>query len=425
MADVISDMKDLTLAPLVVELDELEPQPDADKFPDGGLQAWLVAAGTAGIMFCSLGYTNSFGVFQAHYMRYQLREYSPNDISWIGSTQGFLVFASGAIGGPIFDRYGAVVIPPAAVLYVTSIMLTSIASEYWHFMLAQGILSGISNGLLMFPAMSATPQYFLKKRGVAMGLAIAGSSVGAIVFPIVLSELLSKVGFGWAVRACGFIMTPVLIFSALTIKSRLPPRNSKFFLISAFKDPVYSFLTGGIFFLFMGMFTPLFFMSSYGIRNGMPEKLASYLVAVVNGASIPGRIIPGILGDKLGRLNTLIAAGFLTAVTTFCWTLATSTAGIIVYAAAFGFTSGAIVSGGSVAFTLCPKSPRDIGTYMGMGMAMSSVAVLTGPPINGALLERFGGFEALAVFSGAVGIIGTALTCLAKYHTSSGLLGKT
>jgi hypothetical protein len=98
-----------TLAPLVIELDELEPQSDTNKFPDGGRQAWLVAAGTAGIMFCSLGYTNSFGVFQAHYMRYQLRDYSPNDISWIGSTQGFLVFASGAIGGPIFDRYGAVV----------------------------------------------------------------------------------------------------------------------------------------------------------------------------------------------------------------------------------------------------------------------------------------------------------------------------
>lgn len=310
-------------------------------------------------------------------------------------------------------------------MYVLSIMLTSIASEYWHFMLAQGILSGISNGLLMFPAMAATPQYFFKKRGAAMGLAIAGSSVGAIVFPIVLSELLSKVSFGWAVRACGFIMAPVLLFSAFTVKSRLPPRKSRFFLLSAFREPLYRLLTGALFFLFMGMFTPLFFMSSYGIRHGMTEKLASYLVAVVNGASIPGRIIPGILGDKFGRINTLVVAGLLTAITTFCWPLAKSTSGIIVYAAFFGFTSGAIVSGGSVVFTLCPKSPQDIGTYMGMGIAVSSIAVLTGPPINGALLEKLGSFDALAIFSGAVGVLGTLLACWAKFYTGGGALGRT
>lgn len=82
-------------------------------FPEGGSQAWLVAAGTAGILFCSLGYSNSFGVFQSYYMRHQLQEHTPDDISWIGSIQAFLVFSSGAIGGPIFDRYGAWVIQVA------------------------------------------------------------------------------------------------------------------------------------------------------------------------------------------------------------------------------------------------------------------------------------------------------------------------
>ncbi|KLU93027.1 hypothetical protein MAPG_11968, partial [Magnaporthiopsis poae ATCC 64411] len=158
---------------------------DVEAFPDGGKEAWLCAAGTAGIMFCSLGYANSFGVFQSYYMHHQLQNHSPDDISWIGSIQVFLVFLSGAIGGPIFDRYGAWVIRPAAVVYVLSVMLTSICTEYWHFVLAQGVLSGISNGLLMFPAMAAVPQYFDRKRGAAMGLAIAGSSLGAVVFPIV------------------------------------------------------------------------------------------------------------------------------------------------------------------------------------------------------------------------------------------------
>lgn len=299
-------------------------------------------------------------------------------------------------------------------------MMTSICHKYWQFMLAQGVLSGVSNGLLMFPAMAATPQWFLKKRGAAMGLAIAGSSLGAIVFPIVLSELLSEVGFGWAVRTCGFIMAPLLIFAAFVVKARLPPRKNKFLLLSAFREPLYDSLVAGVFFLFMGMFTPMFYLSTYGIRNGMDEKLASYLVAIINGASIPGRIIPGILGDKFGRINTLFFAGGLTAISVYCWPAATSTPGIIVFSAAFGFTSGAIVSGGSVVFTLCPKSPKDIGTYMGMGIAIASVAVLVGPPINGALLDRFRGFNEVAVFSGTMCMLGTVLTGLAKLSTPGG-----
>lgn len=88
--------------------DDIEDrQPPEHDFPEGGLRAWLVAAGTAGILFCTLGYSNSFGVFQAYYIHNQLRDHSPDDISWIGSVQVFLVFALGVIGGPIFDRYGA------------------------------------------------------------------------------------------------------------------------------------------------------------------------------------------------------------------------------------------------------------------------------------------------------------------------------
>lgn len=78
-----------------------------DGYPEGGSRAWLVAMGTGGVLFCTLGYTNSFGVFQAYYMLYILRDETPDRIAWIGSIQGFLIFAMGAIGGPLFDRFGA------------------------------------------------------------------------------------------------------------------------------------------------------------------------------------------------------------------------------------------------------------------------------------------------------------------------------
>ncbi len=48
-------------------------------------------------------------VLQTYYQDNQLKHKSPSDISWIGSLQIFFLFAGGLFGGPLFDRYGAVV----------------------------------------------------------------------------------------------------------------------------------------------------------------------------------------------------------------------------------------------------------------------------------------------------------------------------
>jgi hypothetical protein len=75
--------------------------------PDGGLRAWLVAAGGACVLFSCLGFSNSFGVFVEYYITHQLQGQSPSKVAWIGSLSVFIQFAGGAIGGPMFDRYGA------------------------------------------------------------------------------------------------------------------------------------------------------------------------------------------------------------------------------------------------------------------------------------------------------------------------------
>lgn len=84
---------------------------DNHEFPEGGLQAWLVAAGGACIFFSALGFANSFGVFEEYYLTHQLQGETADNVAWIGSVASCLQFAAGAIGGPLFDRYGAWVRP--------------------------------------------------------------------------------------------------------------------------------------------------------------------------------------------------------------------------------------------------------------------------------------------------------------------------
>lgn len=396
-------------------------------FPDGGLRAWLVAIGASTAFFCTLGYTNTFGIFQAYYLFTLLPSHTADEIAWIGSLQTFLIFASGAIGGPLFDRYGALIIRPAAVLYVFSIMMTSIAREYWHFMLAQGVLGGLAIGLLMFPSMAAVPQWFDKKRGAAMGCAVAGSSIGGIIFPIILNNLLQNtdIGFGWAVRIVGFTMVPFLLFTVFTVKSRLPRRNTRFFLPESFKKPMYMLLIVSTFFTMIGMFVPLFMLPTFAITKGMSGRMAGYLLAILNAASFFGRVIPGVLGDKLGRINTLAAAGITTGILTFCWPLASTNSSIIGMAVLLGFSSGAIISGASVAFTLCVDEPKELGTYMGVGMALASGSTLTGPPVSGALLDRYGGFDQVSWFAGVMTVFGAVMALAAKSQSKLGLFART
>ncbi len=78
-----------------------------DKAPDGGLEAWLVAAGAFCIFFCCLGFSNSFGVMADYYYTHQLRGVAVSKIAWIGSLSVFLQFFSGMLAGPLFDQYGA------------------------------------------------------------------------------------------------------------------------------------------------------------------------------------------------------------------------------------------------------------------------------------------------------------------------------
>jgi hypothetical protein len=74
--------------------------------PDGGTKAWLNAFGGFCIFFGCLGFTSCFGVLQEYYSTHQLANLSASQISWIGSLSSFIQFSGGAIGGPMFDRYG-------------------------------------------------------------------------------------------------------------------------------------------------------------------------------------------------------------------------------------------------------------------------------------------------------------------------------
>jgi MFS family permease len=85
--------------------------------------------------------------------------------------------------------------------------------------------------------------WFLRKRGLAMGIMVSGSSLGGVIFPIMLDRLFGSVGFGWGVRAAGFLIFGLLVIANFLVKSRLPPpgwvKGRKLFDLDALKEPTF------------------------------------------------------------------------------------------------------------------------------------------------------------------------------------------
>lgn len=303
-------------------------------------------------------------------------------------------------------------------------MMTSLCKEYYQFMLAQGVLGGLASGMLFAPVMTCVSHYFHKRRAAALGVTVSGSSIGGIIFPIALSKMLrnESLGFGWSVRIVGFIILVMVLIAMATVRERLPPRRGKIMLPAAFTRAPYTLITLGIFFMMWGLFTPFFYLPQYAQSHGMEPQLSSYLLSILNAGSVPGRILPGIIADKIGRFNILIINSICTGILLFCWIATTSNASIIVFAVLYGFFSGGIVSLMSPCIAQVTSSPDQIGTHLGMSMAIVGLAGLTGTPICGALLERYGTYTQAAVFSGVVMFFGAVLVTVARFCLQSKLL---
>ncbi|TPX09851.1 uncharacterized protein E0L32_008873 [Thyridium curvatum] len=401
-----------------------EKRTDSD-YPEGGTKAWLVVSGSAAIMFCTFGYLTGFGIYQAWYGDHQLAKYTQSDISWIGSVQIFLNFSVGLIGGPIMDRYGTVAVIPASVLYAVSLVLTSFCKEYYQFFLAQAVLGGICLGLLFNTALAIIGQYFDRRQGLAVGIAMAGAALGGVIFPVALNRLLNDVGlsFGWSVRVCALIILVLLAFASLTMKTRLPPaRQSMDF--SLMRRPVYILIAAGGWLLNWGMYVPLFYLPSWSISAGLDSAMAPYTVAIFNAVSLFGRIFAGTLADQFGCFNVVIVNGLLCALMQFVWPGTHSAAGVYCVSVFSGLFIGSIVSLQAAIVGQITPDPKYIGSMMGFTMAIWACGGLTGPPIAGAILNVNGSFDGPAYFAGASLVVGSALFLAARLLTNSKVLVK-
>ncbi|KAJ5569671.1 uncharacterized protein N7459_009101 [Penicillium hispanicum] len=360
--------------------------------PNGGVVAWLQVAGAFFLFFNSWGVVNTFGVFQSYYESTLLPDYSSSTISWIGTVQGFLLFLAGVIVGPLLDKgHPKMLIAVGTFLVVFGLMMTSLSTQYYQVFLAHGVAVGVGCAFLFLPSIAIVATYFTTKRALATGITASGGSIGSVIFPIMFHKLIGEVGFGWTTRIIAFVALGGLLFSWAVMKTRLPPPKQARSLLdlSAFREPPFVIFSLGLFFSFVGLYFPFFYLPTYFTNFlHIDGNMAFYIIPVLNAASVFGRITPGILADRLGSLNTIIPISFIATVLAFAWIGIRNEAGSIVFACLYGYASGAIVSLPPTILAKLTPNMSIVGTRMGMSFTFAGTGLLIGNPIAGALLNQ-------------------------------------
>ncbi|KAI9700969.1 MAG: hypothetical protein M1820_006614 [Bogoriella megaspora] len=392
--------------------------------PNGGLQAWLQVVGAFFLFFNSWGITNTFGVYQTYYETGLLSGSSPSDISWVGSLQATLLLFVGALTGPIYDAgYFRALLIAGTLLVTVGQMMLSICKEYYQVVLAQAICIGLGAGCLFVPSVAIISQYFTTKIATAMGLAATGSSLGGVIYPIVLYRLIPRIGFGWATRVLGFMMLGTLIIPNLVMKVRvLPAQRRKIVDWSALAEPAYLLFVVGSFLGFMGLYAPFFYIESYSINTGiMDPNLGFYLISILNAASIFGRAIPNIIADKLGAYNMMIPCALVAGILQFVLIGTHNIGGIIVISLLYGFFSGTFVSIPPTIFVMLSPNRGIVGTRMGMGFTIVSIGLLIGTPACGWILDA-SSWKFVWTFGGLLTVTGSAVIFASRMFKSNGKL---
>ncbi|KAG9217882.1 hypothetical protein CCMSSC00406_0005252 [Pleurotus cornucopiae] len=357
---------------------------------DGGARAWCTLLGGVLMATVTFGYVNAFGVYQDIYTRSQAA--TASNVSWIGSTQLFFLFAMGLPAGKLLDM---------GYLRQTNLVGSLICLFVY---LSQGVGLGVGAGLLYVPAVAVQAHHWKRRRAFAMGVVVTGSSLGGIIFPIMLNRLFqSSVGFEWGVRASAFVVLGLLIMANLLMSDNPSVKGGgeKPVLKNILTDIPFMLSSFGVFVITWGIFFPYFYVQLFAVLHGVDPSIAFYSLAIMNAAGLPGRVLPGILADRFGPFNIIVPVLLVNAALIFALFGVSAEGGIVAFVVFYGAFSGAFMTLWAPCAAALAVHPNEVGIRFGVGYFMSAFGTLIGAPIDGALLGKSFLWSKPIIFSGA------------------------
>lgn len=376
--------------------------------PNGGY-GWCVVAASFFVHVFVLGNVYSFGVFYPQYL--DAFNSTKGVMAWVGSISVGLMGGLGAWTGKFADRHGNNYgIALGAALIGLGYLSASFSTEVWHLYLTHGVVTGVGYSFAFIAGVSVVGQWFTTKRGLAIGIAVAGSGVGQFVMSLVTNTLLTRFGWRITLRVLAATNFVALTLCALVIRRFVPLVTStdgeSWFHF--FRDHRFTAIFWAVFLNSLGLYMPYTYLPLYAQKYGVSSSSSVLILSLVGLSSAAGRIIMGYFSDKLGKLLSLKLCMFGAGAATLCWMACTTFPSILVYGLFFGFFAGGTLS-------LMPTVSAELfglhklGAIVGMLFTGGAAGSLLSAPIGGFLFDFTHGYTASIAVAGSFLMLGSVV----------------
>jgi MFS transporter, OFA family, oxalate/formate antiporter len=385
---------------------------------------WTIVAAAFSVLFIAYGAQYSFGIF----FNALLDEFGWSRSSLAGAFSlyafGYCVF--GFPAGRLTDRWGPrVVITVGAVFLTTAFVGMALVTELWHPYVLYGLVAALGMGTAYVPCNSTVVKWFARRRGLAVGVASSGGSVGTFVLPPIAQMLVASVGWRSAYVILGAVVFAILT-SVAAIMRRDPEsmgqhpdgdaaspagateRVTEWPLARAIRTPTFWLLGATFTATWVPVFIPLVHLVPFTRDLGYSPLVGAWCVSTLGAAAVAGRLVMGPLSDRIGRRPTLAVAMVLQAAAFAGFATAHALPALFASAAAFGYSYG----------TISTLFPAIVGDFFGRGAAGALVGFLFmlagsmaawGPLGAGAIHDATGSYTAAFVLAAALNGLALAL----------------
>ena len=267
---------------------------------------------------------------------------------------------------------------------------------------------------MYFPVISMLNEWFVVKRGLALGIVTAATGVSGMIMPFILEILLNKYGYPTTLRAVAAALAILTGPILPVLKGRLPVSHS-----TTVAKTDWSFLKKPVFFAFaasvllqgLGHFFPSLYLPSYINSLRQSPARGALILALINLTAVFGQIAFGYFSDHRIPVQVLLfASPLISAVTTFTlWGLARSLPPLVVFSLIYGFFAGGyVVLWARMGTYLNADDPTVALTTFGVFAFLKGVGNVLAGPISSVLITQattmeqyaIGRYEGIVIYTG-------------------------
>jgi OFA family oxalate/formate antiporter-like MFS transporter len=392
---------------------------------------WVVVGAAFAVTFVGFGSAYTFSAFvqplQSEFGA------SRGSVSLVFSLAGFLYFGLGVVSGPLADRWGPRRLAILGMSLVgLGLMLAAGARSLVEVYAAYGLGVGLGVGFAYVPVVGTVQRWFVKRRGLASGLAVSGIGLGTLVMPPLTALLIEIIGWretylvlGASAAALG-IGASLLIESEPSVRGLAPDgafasiastaeRRAAASIRAAISSKAFRTLYAACLICSFGVFVPFVHLVPYAADHGIGQTAAAMLLGLIGAGSTTGRFVLGGIADRMGRPWFLVTAYAGMALAMAIWALGPTFASLAIFALVFG-----LFYGGWVAILPSVVMDRFGGANVSglIGVLYTSVAfgTLIGPTVAGHLFDSTHSYLLPIICSLAANIAAAAITARALCH---------